>query len=107
MSGRLRGMTLSSRRTSLTATSLAVFSSLRALQQKERLNRRRRRFAPEPSGPNPQMGCTGRYPDHLRIARFCGGRRAYELCTSLNDAVRLAGSYTGQILKGEHPADLP
>jgi ABC-type uncharacterized transport system substrate-binding protein len=27
--------------------------------------------------------------------------------TSLNDAVRLAGSYTGLILKGKHPADLP
>jgi len=41
----------------------------------------------------------------LRDFAVGGGLMSYG--TSLNDAVRLTGSYIGQILKGKHPADLP
>jgi ABC-type uncharacterized transport system substrate-binding protein len=41
------------------------------------------------------------------VARVRRGRRLDEYGTNLTDSFREVGAYTGRILKGEKPADLP
>ena len=48
-----------------------------------------------------------RCPRSIGSREYCRSRRADELRASLTDAYRQVGIYTGRILKGAKPADLP
>ena len=84
----------------------AAFATL-VRDRADALYRRRRRVLHEP--PGPICHARGELSDSrdLSFSRGCRSRRADGLRTDRADMYRQVGAYTGQILKGAKPADLP